>query len=79
MRTVEENLILLPNMKQLFLFARLTSNHIFAYLSSGIICFNLQKSLIFDFLLGSSQKTFYWLAYFLNQLNVEPLQQNQHS
>jgi len=26
--------------KQLFLFARLTSNRIFAYLSSGTICFS---------------------------------------
>jgi len=34
-RTDKENLILIPKMKQLFLFARLTSDHMFAYLSPG--------------------------------------------
>jgi len=39
-------------MKQLFLFARLTSDHVFAYMSPGIISFSLQQPLILDFLLG---------------------------
>ena len=39
-RTAEENLILLPETKQLFLFAQQTSDHMFAYLSLGTICFS---------------------------------------
>jgi len=39
-RTAEENFILLSEMKQLFLFAQATSDHMFAYLSLGTICFS---------------------------------------
>ena len=37
-RTAEQNLILLPKMKKKIVFARLTSDHIFAYLFPGTIC-----------------------------------------
>ena len=39
-RTAEENLILLPKKKKLFLFARLMLDHTFAYLSPRTICFS---------------------------------------
>jgi len=45
---LRENFILLPKMKQLFLFARLTSDHMFAYLSPRKHL--LQQSLILEFL-----------------------------
>jgi len=39
-KDAEEKLILLPKMKQLFLFAQLTSDHMFDYFSLGTICFS---------------------------------------
>jgi len=48
-----------------------------AYLSQGTICFN--NVLFSTSFLQSSRKTFFSLAYFLNQLNAKPSQQNQHS
>jgi len=61
----------------LFLFARLTSDHMFAYLSPGIIWFsNLLFSTSF---LELSRRTFISLAYFLNQLNAKPSLQHQLS
>jgi len=68
MRTSEENLILLPNMKQLFLFALLTSYRMFAYLSHGIFCFSLQKSLILDFLLGIVTENVFFAWLFLESI-----------
>jgi len=78
-RTADENLILLPNMKQLFLFAGLTSDHIFAHFYLLNHFLRLQKSLILDFLLGIITENVYSLAYFLNKLNAEPLTQNKLS
>jgi len=69
-RAAEQNLILLHKRKQLFLSARLTSHHIFAYLSPRTICFsNVLYSTSF---LESSRKLYVSLAYFLNPLNVKP-------
>jgi len=45
--------------KQLFLFARQTSNHIFAYLSSGTIC--CTDVLFLTSFLESSRKMFFRL------------------
>jgi len=36
----EENLIFLPKIRQWFLFAKLTSDRLFSYLSPGTICFS---------------------------------------
>jgi len=52
------------------LFARLMSVHIFAYLSPGTTCFS--NILFSNFSLQSSLKTFFSLAYFLNQVNAKP-------
>jgi len=39
-RMAEENLIFLPKIRQWFLFAKLTSDRLFSYLSPGTICFS---------------------------------------
>jgi len=59
----------------LFLFARLTLDHMFVYLSAGKIYFSnvLFSTPFFE----SSRKTFFSLADFLNQLNAKPSLQNQ--
>jgi len=73
--TAEENLILLPKKKKIFLFARLTSDHIVC-----LIIFRnhlLQQFLIPDFLVVIVTENVFSLAYFLNQLNVKPSLENQ--
>jgi len=58
-------------------FARLLSDHMFAYLSPGTICFsNVSFSTSF---LEKSWKTLFSLAYLLNQLNTKRSLQNQLS
>ena len=52
--------------KQLFLFARLMLDHMFAYLPPGTICFS--NVLFSTSFLESSRKMLFRLAYFLNQL-----------
>jgi len=75
-RKAEENLILLPNMKQLFV----CTTNVRSYTDLLESFASAFRNLLFmTSFLGSSQKTFFALAYFWNQLNVEPLPQNQHS
>jgi len=83
-RTIGENSIFLPEMKQhlveLFLFARLTSDHIFTYSSSGTICFSsvlfLEKKLVHLEFLRHGKRLFGLLITSLTQLNAKPSLQN---
>jgi len=70
-------LILPPKKKKLFLFARLTSDYIFVYLSPGTICF--KNVLISTSCFNRHGNVFFSRAYFLNQLNAKPSLQNQLS
>jgi len=74
-RMAKENLCLLPK-QQLFLFARLMSDHVYLFISRNHL---LQQYLFRNFLLVIVTNNVFLLANFLNKLNAEPSLQNQLS